>query len=59
MWTHQVEQEGLIISVNLQCGATLNSEVGEHNSNNYGLLYLYITIVNGAYTPTYNWGGTL
>ena len=27
-----------------------------HNSNNYGLLVL-VTIVNGVYKPTYNWGG--
>ena len=42
---------------NLQCEAPKISKL-VYNSNNYGLWYLYITIVTGAYKPTYNWGAS-
>ena len=40
----------------LQCGAPKISKL-VYNSNNYGFMVL-ITIVTGAYKPTYNWGAS-
>ena len=39
----------------LQCEAPKIAKL-VYKFNNYGLWYLYITIVTGAYKPTYNWG---
>ena len=41
----------------IQCEAPKIAKL-VYNSNNYGLwLMVLITIVTGAYKPTYNWGG--
>ena len=45
----------LIIGI-IQCGAPKIAKL-VYNSNNYGLWFMVlITIVNGVYKPTYNWG---
>ena len=42
----------------IQCEASKIAKLFS-NSNNYGLWYLVlITIVTGAYKPTYNWGAS-
>ena len=42
----------------MQCEAPRIAKL-VYNSNNYGLWQLLITLVTGAYKPTYNGGATL
>ena len=46
--------------VMIQCEAPKISKLVYNSNNDYGLWYLYvfITIVTGAYKPTYNWGAS-